>query len=113
LYAEVVPRTFSVVVRQGERLSQLRLFQGEHLPSDAAAAQLDSAKNAGVSAGRNARRANIQNGLRLSVDLAGIDGSPDHRLPREEACAADRSGKIRHYDPRISGIPSAATRAGR
>ena len=27
LYAEVVPRTFSVVVRQGERLSQLRLFR--------------------------------------------------------------------------------------
>ena len=28
LFAEVVPRTFSVVVRQGERLSQLRLFMG-------------------------------------------------------------------------------------
>ena len=35
LYAEVVPRTFSVVVRQGERLSQLRLFQGDYAPSDA------------------------------------------------------------------------------
>src|SRR5271166_4912318 len=35
LYAEVVPRTFSVVVRQGERLSQLRLFRGDYRPPDA------------------------------------------------------------------------------
>src|SRR5579862_9421694 len=41
LYAEVVPRTFSVVVRQGERLSQLRLFQGSRQPSDALLRQLE------------------------------------------------------------------------
>src|SRR6202789_72528 len=41
LFAEVVPRTFSVVVRQGERLSQLRLFQGDHQPSDVLLRQLE------------------------------------------------------------------------
>src|SRR5690606_40091502 len=28
LYVEVVPRTFSIVVREGTRLNQLRIFQG-------------------------------------------------------------------------------------
>src|SRR5271154_1605015 len=44
LFAEVVPRTFSVVVRQGERLSQLRLFQGDHQPSDKLLREIDSAE---------------------------------------------------------------------
>src|SRR3984885_2322259 len=41
LYAEVVPRTFSVVVREGERLSQLRLFRGPHDSSDALLRELE------------------------------------------------------------------------
>src|SRR5579871_4436427 len=44
LFAEVVPRTFSIVVRQGERLSQLRLFQGDHQPSDVLLREIDSAE---------------------------------------------------------------------
>jgi dCTP deaminase len=64
LYAEVVPRTFSVVVRQGDRLSQLRLFQ--------LAREEDLIYMPDESRGEAA----IQNGLRLSVDLTGIDGSP-------------------------------------
>lgn len=34
LYAEIAPRTFSVLVRSGVRLSQLRLRLGEHVCSD-------------------------------------------------------------------------------
>lgn len=32
LYAEIVPQTFSIVVRQGTRLNQIRLKQGETIP---------------------------------------------------------------------------------
>jgi len=73
LYAEVVPRTFSVVVRQGERLSQLRLFQGDYAPSDALLRQLESEESLVYLPDETRGEANIKNGLRLSVDLAGDD----------------------------------------
>jgi dCTP deaminase len=76
LFAEVVPRTFSVVVRQGDRLSQLRLFQGVHAPSDLLLREIDSAETLVYLPDETPGAANIANGLRLSVDLAGIDDSP-------------------------------------
>jgi dCTP deaminase len=75
LFAEVVPRTFSIVVRQGERLSQLRLFQGEHEPSDQLLREIDSAETLVYLPDETKGEANIANGLRVSVDLEGIDGS--------------------------------------
>src|SRR5580704_14446851 len=75
LYAEVVPRTFSVVVRQGERLSQLRLFQGDYAPSDALLRELENEERLIYLPDESRGAANIQNGLRLSVDLEGIDSS--------------------------------------
>src|SRR6201996_3160603 len=75
LYAEVVPRTFSVVVREGERLSQLRLFQGGNDPSDSLLRQLETEESLVYLPDDSRGEANIQNGLRLSVDLAGSDGS--------------------------------------
>ena len=66
LYAEVVPRTFSVVVRQGERLSQLRLFQGDYAPSDALLRQIEVEENLVFLPDETRGEATIQNGLRLS-----------------------------------------------
>ena len=34
LYAEISPRTFSILVRKGDRLSQIRIKRGSPLPSD-------------------------------------------------------------------------------
>jgi dCTP deaminase len=76
LFAEVVPRTFSIVTRQGDRLSQLRLFQGSHQPSDLLLREIDSVETLVYLPDETPVAANIANGLRLSVDLAGIDGSP-------------------------------------
>lgn len=73
LYAEVVPRTFSVVVREGERLSQLRLFQGAHDSSDALLRDLEREEKLIYLPDESAGEAHIGNGLRLSVDLAGVD----------------------------------------
>lgn len=75
LFAEVVPRTFSVVARQGDRLSQLRLFQGEHNPTDTLLHEIDSEEALVYLPDESRGEANIANGLRLSVDLAGIDQS--------------------------------------
>jgi len=80
LFAEVVPRTFSIVARQGDRLSQLRLFQGnhhgDHQPSDVLLREIDSEETLVYLPDETPGAANIANGLRLSVDLAGIEGSP-------------------------------------
>ena len=99
LYAEVVPRTFSVVVRQGERLSQLRLFQGEYRPSDQLLRNLESVEALVFHPDESRAEAEIQNGLRLSVDLEGLDGSPviGYRA-RRNAPLVDLA-RIQYYDP--------------
>jgi dCTP deaminase len=99
LYAEVVPRTFSVVVREGDRLSQLRLFQGESTPSDIMLRQLEIEESLVYLPDETRGEANIQNGLRLSVDLAGIDGSGviGYRA-RKHAPLIDLA-RVHYYDP--------------
>ncbi len=66
LYAEISPRTFSVKVRTGSRLAQLRLRRGAPTASDAALRRLH--ERSPLIAGSEA---NIESGLALSVDLAG------------------------------------------
>jgi dCTP deaminase len=103
LYAEVVPRTFSVVVRQGDRLSQLRLFQGNYAPSDALLRQLESEENLIYLPDETRGEANIQNGLRLSVDLAGtVCDSPGSNIigyrAKKHAPLIDLA-RVSYYDP--------------
>jgi dCTP deaminase len=107
LYAEVVPRTFSVVVRQGERLSQLRLFQGDYAPSDVLLRQLESEESLVYLPDETRGEANIQNGLRLSIDLKGdlAGDAPDQRgssiigyRAKKHAPLIDLA-RVQHYDP--------------
>jgi len=70
LYAEVVPRTFSILVRQGTRLSQLRLTRGVVAPSEQV--------------------------LRLSIDLSGQE-IIGYRA-KKHASLIDLE-KINYYEP--------------
>ena len=67
LWAEICPRSFSVLVRQGMRLNQLRFRHGEATLDDAALAALHDAT--GLVDGP----AHIDGGLGFSVDLAPRD----------------------------------------
>lgn len=101
LYAEVVPRTFSVVVRQGERLSQLRLFQGDYAPSDALLRELENEESLVFLPDETRGEANIQNGLRLSVDLAGDDAEGSGVIgyrAKKHAPLIDLA-RVQYYDP--------------
>ncbi|MBM3502840.1 MAG: 2'-deoxycytidine 5'-triphosphate deaminase [Alphaproteobacteria bacterium] len=73
LYAEISPRTFSVVVRQGSRLLQLRLRRGTPRPTDAMARRLQEEVGLigtpEIAEGELAKR--IHGGVPVSVDLKG------------------------------------------
>ena len=68
LYAEISPRTFSILARTGSRLSQIRFRAGASLASDAIIRALHEAESL-ISEGT----ANIDDGLALTVDLSGGD----------------------------------------
>ncbi len=68
LYAEISPRTFSVLVRRGSRLSQLRLRLGTASVSDTAMRALH--ESAGLVQGAPGE-AHIDNGIAISADLLG------------------------------------------
>ncbi len=65
LYAEISPRSFSILARTGSRLSQIRFRSGPPLASDEIIALLHESEALISSAD-----ANIDNGLALSVDLS-------------------------------------------
>lgn len=69
LYAEVAPRTFSILVRKGSRLSQLRIRRGAPLSSDEQHKQLH--KNFGL-VDRDVPDEEIRNGVPISVDVRGL-----------------------------------------
>lgn len=66
LFAEISPRTFSVLVRQGSRLTQVRFRRGEARCSDADLRELHARERLVSN-----DRPNIDEGLALSVDLSG------------------------------------------
>ncbi len=74
LYVEISPRTFSVLVRTGSRLNQLRLRRGQSFTSDKEMEILQEH----VGLVRNQENINlpdkIKNGVPLSVDLIGENG---------------------------------------
>ncbi|MEP3116459.1 2'-deoxycytidine 5'-triphosphate deaminase [Nisaea sp.] len=66
LYAEISPRTFSVLARTGSRLNQLRFRRGNPVASDAAMRRLqDSVVLV------HGQDADIKEGVAVSVDLTG------------------------------------------
>jgi dCTP deaminase len=109
LYAEVSPRSFSVLVRTGSRLVQLRILRGSPAFSDTALRKLHEAVRLvgpapgganGVPADTIREREAIRNGLAFTVDVAddrqsGIAGYKARR--HTDLIDVDR---IHYYDPR-------------
>ncbi len=95
LYAEISPRTFSVLVRTGSRLNQLRLRRGQSLTSDKEMEILQEH----VGLVRNQDNINlpdkIKNGVPLSVDLVGENGLIGYKA-RKHSMLIDID-KLNHY----------------
>jgi dCTP deaminase len=99
LYVEVVPRTFSILVKEGTRLNQLRFIRGAPPAHDSVLDELHSKEILVYHDDGTPRDALIENGLWLSVDLAGKDESSiiGYRAKRH-APLIDLS-RIDYYDP--------------
>jgi len=92
LYAEISPRTFPILARQGSRLSQIRFRSGASLATDDLIRALHN-KEPLITEGE----VNIDGGLALSVDLSGIKtGEPiGFRAKRHSALVdVDKKGAL-------------------
>ena len=92
LYAEISPRTFSVLVRPGMRLNQIRFRQGDPAIPDAELRDLH-AREPLVNG-----EALIDGGLGFSVDLTPRQGGIVGWRARPHSALIDLS-RIDHYDP--------------
>ena len=75
LYAEIFPRTFSVIVRAGTRLNQLRLTRGDHGVEGAALEKLLREQAVLDRPLSETEARTLSRGVPLSVDLDGIGGA--------------------------------------
>ncbi len=69
LYAEIVSRTFTVAVRAGMRLSQLRFVRGNPIYHDRMIAKLDEAETLVYLDGGSPQKARVDRGLRITANL--------------------------------------------
>ncbi len=74
LYAEISPRTFSILVRTGSRLNQLRLRRGQSFTSDKEMEILQEHVGLVRNIGHVNLHDKIKDGVPLSVDLVGENG---------------------------------------
>ena len=116
LYAEVSPRTFSVLVRKGSRLSQLRLRRGKPIASDGFMKRLQQEHGLvqpldGGDAGDEGS-IEIVNGVPVRVDLVGRQsGGVIGYKARSHAGLVDID-RIAHYDVADYWEPVHAPRRG-
>ena len=94
LYAEVSPRTFSVLVRKGSRLNQIRIRRGNPPSSDVAMRRLQEEHEVVASISGN----DIRDGVPVTVDVRGdSSGGLIGYKARSHAGLIDID-KVRHYD---------------
>ena len=107
LYAEVVSRTFTVAIRAGMRLSQLRFVQGNPRSSDSAIRGLDREEPL-VYEEDSPGKARVERGLRITINLEGAPGeiiaykakrfAPAIELDRINYYATEEFWEVRHQN---------------
>ena len=101
LYAEISPRSFSILVRAGSSLVQLRIRRGSPAFSDTALRRLhEEVGLVEAPPGTLAAREAIRDGLAFTVDVAGdtADGVVGYKARRHtDLIDVDR---VDHYEPR-------------
>jgi dCTP deaminase len=99
LYAEIVSRTFTVAVRAGMRLNQLRFVRGNPVSSDNRIRRLDEEEQLIYMDEESPVKASVDRGLRITVNLEG--SSPEEVIAykaRKHAPAIELD-RINYYAP--------------
>ena len=98
LYAEVVPRTFSIIVKPGMRLSQLRLMRGKPPSTDT---ELNDLHEEEILVFVDEQQAEpvIEKGLKLSVSLRASGSSEVIAFRAKRNAPIIDLAKIDYYDP--------------
>lgn len=108
LYAEVSPRTFSVLVRKGSRLNQIRIRRGNPPSSDVAMRRLQEEHEVVASISGD----DIRDGVPVTVDVQGDrSGGIIGYKARSHAGLIDID-KVRHYEVLDYWEPVRAPRRG-
>lgn len=97
LYAEIVPRTFTVAVRAGMRLNQLRFVRGKPTSPDSVISALDEEQNLVYLDENSPIKAQIDRGLMISVNLEAADPSEVIAYRAKRNSPAIELDKINHY----------------
>jgi len=107
LYAEVSPRTFSILVRKGSKLSQIRIRRGNPPSTDEAMRRLQQEVELVGSVDRD----EIRNGVPVSVDVKGGSSGLIGYRAKNHAGLIDVD-RVRHYDAHEYWEPVYAPRRG-
>jgi dCTP deaminase len=99
LYAEIVPRTFTVAVRAGMRLNQLRFVRGKPTSPDSVISALDEEQNLVYLDENSPIKAQVDRGLMISVNLEAAEPSEVIAYRAKRNSPAIELDKINHYDP--------------
>ena len=97
LYAEVVSRTFTVRIRAGMRLSQLRFVQGSPVVGDRTIRELDLEQNLVYMDEESPIRARLDRGLRITLNLEGSDPKEIIAYKARLGAPAIELDKLNHY----------------
>lgn len=99
LYAEIFPRTFSVIVRTGSRLNQLRLTRGSPDVGEAALKRLMSSEAVLDRDLTEQEVSTLYRGVPLSVDLVGIGDTNLVGYKAKPHAPLIDLDNVDHYDP--------------
>jgi dCTP deaminase len=99
LYAEIVPRTFTVAVRAGMRLNQLRFVRGKPTSPDSVISALDEEQNLVYLDENSPIKAQVDRGLMISVNLEAGEPSEVIAYRAKRNSPAIELDKVNHYSP--------------
>lgn len=98
LYAEVVSRTFTVAIRAGMRLSQLRFVQGNPVSGDRTIRELNQEEPlVYMDEEDSPGKARLQRGLRITVNLEGGDPAEIIAYKAKRYAPAIELDRINYY----------------
>jgi dCTP deaminase len=99
LYAEIVSRTFTVAVRAGMRLNQLRFVRGNPVSSDNRIRRLDEEQQLIYMDEESPTKASVDRGLRITVNLEGASSEEVIAYKARRHAPAIELDRINYYSP--------------